>query len=57
MAAYADAAARGDAQHVGATAGEAIGLIHDIVPAGAVVQSLVAEAEAILGMASARVSV
>jgi nitronate monooxygenase len=45
---YAEAAARGDTAYVGATVGEAIGLIQDIAPAGAILKRMVAEAEGIL---------
>jgi nitronate monooxygenase len=51
VAAYAEAAAKGDAGYVGATVGESIGLIHGIAPAGAILGSMVTEAEAILARA------
>lgn len=47
VARYAEAAAKGDARYVGATVGEAIGLIDSIAPAGAILRSMVREAEAI----------
>jgi nitronate monooxygenase len=46
---YAEAAAKGDGRIVSGIVGEAIGLVHDVVPAGQIVQDLVNEAEAILG--------
>jgi nitronate monooxygenase len=45
---YAEAAAKGDAHYVGATVGEAIGLIPDIVPAATILRRMIAEAEDIL---------
>ncbi|MGH6934145.1 MAG: NAD(P)H-dependent flavin oxidoreductase [Dongiaceae bacterium] len=45
---YAEAAARGDAQTVSAIVGEAIGLIHGIAPAGAILRDMGAEADEIL---------
>jgi nitronate monooxygenase len=45
---YAEAAAKGDAREVGATVGEAIGLIHDVAPASSILLRMVAEAEEIL---------
>ena len=45
---FAEAAARGDATYVGATVGEAIGLIQEIAPAGAILKTMAAEAEDIL---------
>src|SRR5215207_4718367 len=46
---YAKAAASGDERIVSGIVGEAIGLIHDVVPARKIVHDLVNEAEAILG--------
>lgn len=54
---YAEATAMGDARYVGATVGEAIGLIDGIAPAGAILQSMVSEAEAILREAPAWIAV
>ena len=51
VARYAAAAAKGDARFVGATVGEAIGLIHGIEPAGTILRTMVSEAEAILAKA------
>jgi nitronate monooxygenase len=48
VARYADAAAKGDAREAGATVGEAIGLIHDIAPAGTILRTMTREAEEIL---------
>jgi nitronate monooxygenase len=48
IARFAAAAAAGDAREVGATVGEAIGLIHDVAPARTILERMVAEAEAIL---------
>jgi nitronate monooxygenase len=45
---YAEAAARGDPGNVSAIVGEAIGLIHGVAPAQAVLRTMVVEAEAIL---------
>jgi nitronate monooxygenase len=45
---YAEAAARGDARNVSPTAGEAVGLIHTVSPAGAILRSMVSQAERIL---------
>jgi nitronate monooxygenase len=45
---YAEAAARGDARNVSPIVGEAIGLIHGVAPAEAVLRTMVVEAEAIL---------
>ncbi len=45
---YAEAAAAGDAQTVSPIVGEAIGLIHEIAPAGKILEDLVGEAEEIL---------
>ena len=50
---YAEAAARGDARNVSPIVGEAIGLIHGIAPAGAILRTMVSEAEAILETAPA----
>ena len=48
VARYAEAAAKSDAREVGATVGEAIGLIHDVVPASSILLRMVVEAEQIL---------
>jgi nitronate monooxygenase len=45
---YAEAAARGDARNVSAIAGEAVGLIHDVAPAGTILRTMISEAEEIL---------
>jgi nitronate monooxygenase len=45
---YWQAFARGDADNAGVLVGEAAGLIHEVVPAGAVVQGMVAQAHALL---------
>ena len=45
---YADAAAKGDAKTVSPIVGEAVGLIHDVAPAEAIVQAMVRQAEDIL---------
>jgi nitronate monooxygenase len=56
VARYAEAARRGDPRNVSPTVGEAIGLIHGIAPAGAILQTMISEAEAILGKAQAWVT-
>ncbi|EAQ01790.1 putative oxidoreductase [Pseudooceanicola batsensis HTCC2597] len=48
-AAYAVAARDGDATLAPPIAGEAVGLIHDVAPAGEIVARMAAEAEALLG--------
>jgi nitronate monooxygenase len=53
---FAEAAARGDAGTVGVTAGEAIGLVHDVAPAGEILRRMSAEAEEILRNASSWIS-
>ena len=45
---YADAMAKGDAKTVSPIVGEAVGLIHDVAPAEAIVQAMVRQAEDIL---------
>jgi nitronate monooxygenase len=45
---YAEASARGDARNVSAIAGEAVGLIHDVAPAGTILRTMISEAEEIL---------
>ena len=50
---YSEAAARGDARSVSAIAGEAVGLIHDVAPAGTILQTMISEAEDILRKAPA----
>jgi nitronate monooxygenase len=50
---YADAVARGDARHVSPIVGEAIGLIHGVAPAGAILRTIVGEAEGLLARAPA----
>jgi nitronate monooxygenase len=45
---FAFAAERGDVDTIGATVGEAIGLIHDIAPAGDILRAMSATAEATL---------
>jgi nitronate monooxygenase len=50
---YAKALARGDARYVSPIVGEAIGVIHGIAPAGAILRTMVSEAEAILEKAPA----
>ena len=45
---YADAAAKGDAKTVSPIVGEAVGLIHNVAPAEAIVQDMVRQAEEIL---------
>jgi nitronate monooxygenase len=45
---YAEAAARGDARNMSPIVGEAIGLIHDVAPAGEILRTIVSEAEGIL---------
>jgi nitronate monooxygenase len=48
IARYAEAMAIGDARNVSAIAGEAVGLIHDIAPAGTILRTMVSEAEDLL---------
>jgi nitronate monooxygenase len=48
-AAYQAGVAAGDPDQVGVWVGEATGLIHDIVPAAAIIERTVSEAEAIIG--------
>lgn len=50
---YAEAVARGDARNASPIVGEAIGLIHGIAPAEAILRAMVSEAEAILETAPA----
>jgi nitronate monooxygenase len=50
---YAEAAGRGDAGNVSPIVGEAIGLIHGVAPAGAILRTMVSEAEVILRNAPA----
>jgi nitronate monooxygenase len=52
IARYAEDAARGDARNVSAIAGEAVGLIHEIAPAGTILRTMISEAEDILRKAS-----
>jgi nitronate monooxygenase len=52
---YAEAAARGDVVNVSAIVGEAVGVIHEVAPAGAIVRSLVRQAEEVLSSAASRV--
>jgi nitronate monooxygenase len=56
VARYAEAAVIGDARIAGATVGEAIGLIHGIAPAGAILREMVAEAESILRAGPSRIT-
>lgn len=53
---YAEAAAAGNAEIVSPIVGEAVGLIHEVAPAGKIVQDIVAEAEGILTKEATRVS-
>ena len=53
VAGYAEAAAKGDARNVSAVAGEAVGLIHGIAPAGTILRTMISEAEDILRKAPA----
>jgi nitronate monooxygenase len=53
---YADAAARGDARNVSPIVGEAIGLIHSVAPAGAILGTMVRQAEDILREAPVSIS-
>ncbi len=48
VAAYADAAAKGDARTVSAIVGEGIGLVHGIAPAATILHDMIREAEDIL---------
>ncbi|MDQ2933524.1 MAG: nitronate monooxygenase [Chloroflexota bacterium] len=52
VARYAEAAANGDAGNVSAIAGEAVGLIHGIAPAGTILRTMTTEAEDILRKAA-----
>jgi nitronate monooxygenase len=45
---YSEAAAMGDARNVSAIAGEAVGLIHEVAPAGTILRTMISEAEDIL---------
>lgn len=47
-AAYQDKVAAGDPDHVGVWVGEATGLIHEVLPAAAIIERTVAEAEAVI---------
>jgi len=49
MPRYLDAAARGDAMNTGVLVGEAVALIREVQPAGAILRQIVGEAEALLG--------
>jgi nitronate monooxygenase len=53
VARYAEALARGDARNVSPIVGEAIGLIHGVAPAGAILRSMISEAEGLLERAPA----
>jgi nitronate monooxygenase len=46
---YLDASSRGDVDNTGVFVGEAVALIRDIRPAGAILRQIVAEAEELLG--------
>ena len=48
VARYAEALAKGDAGTVSAIVGEAVGIIHDVAPAAAILRNMVDEAEDIL---------
>jgi nitronate monooxygenase len=48
MERYFEAARRGDVEHTGVFVGEAVGLIHDIRPAGDIVRQIVRETEELL---------
>lgn len=50
---YAEAVARGDALNVSPIVGEAIGLIHGVAPAGAILRTMIREAEGLLEQSSA----
>jgi nitronate monooxygenase len=50
---YAEAVARGDARNVSPIVGEAIGLIHGVAPAGAILRTMISEAEGLLERAPA----
>jgi nitronate monooxygenase len=54
MARYCEAAKRGDADNTGVLVGEAVALIRDVRPAGAIVRQIVEEAEELLGRAAVR---
>ena len=45
---YAEALARGDARNVSPIVGEAVGLIHGVASAGAILQTMISEAEGVL---------
>ena len=53
IARYAEAVARGDARNASPIVGEAIGLIHGVAPAGAILRTMISEAEGLLGQAPA----
>ena len=53
VARYAEGAAMGDARSVSGIAGEAVGLIHGIAPAGTILRTMISEAEEILRKAPA----
>jgi nitronate monooxygenase len=48
MERYLDANRRGDVDNTGVFAGEAVALIHDVPPAGTILQRIVREAEELL---------
>jgi NAD(P)H-dependent flavin oxidoreductase YrpB (nitropropane dioxygenase family) len=48
MARYLEASRRGDVEETGVFVGEAVALIRDIRPAGAILRQIVAEAEELL---------
>jgi nitronate monooxygenase len=50
---YAEATARGDARNMSPIVGEVIGLIHDVAPAGAILRTMISEAESLLEQAPA----
>ncbi len=54
--AYEAAAASGDSNNFGVIVGEAVGLIHDIKPAGTIVEKMVAEAEKLLADAPTHIA-
>jgi nitronate monooxygenase len=49
MQRYFDASRRGDVENTGVFVGEAVGLIGDVRPAGAILRQIVSEAEGLLG--------
>jgi nitronate monooxygenase len=53
---FAEATARGDVETIGATVGEAIGLIHDIVPAGEILRRMSNQAEETLRRGASLIS-